>query len=114
MDMNFFDKKVQQAQDESEKLLAEYARLLSTSPEAASIKTMTTAGAPPTSIADRAANTHRTVFAQVMSAAPPKLLKEARRVQIIEQFCLSMWGKYLNQGAYSQLLKKLGKPVPRT
>jgi hypothetical protein len=112
--MNFFDRKVQQAQDEATKLLAEYAKALSLSPEAGSIKTMTAAGAPATSIADRAANTHRTVFAQVMSGAPPKLLKEARRVQIIEQFCLSMWGKYLNKGAYEQLLKKLGKPVPKT
>jgi hypothetical protein len=111
--MSFFDKKVQQAQDETEKLINDYAKALGLSSEAGSIKTMTKAGAPATSIADRAANTHRTEFAKVMATAPPKLLKETRRVAIIEQFCLSMWGKYLNNPAYEQLLKKLGKPVPK-
>lgn len=111
--MSFFDKKVQQAQDETTKLINEYARELSVSSEAGSIKTMTAAGAPATSIADRAASTHKGLFPKVMSAAPPKLLKETRRVEIIEQFCLSLWGKYLNEGAYQELLKKLKKPEPK-
>ncbi len=104
--MQFFDKLVQQAQEETEKLINDYARALNASPDASSIKTMVKAGAPASSIADRAITTHKTLFAKVMAGARPKLLKQTRRVQIIEQFCIALWGKHLGDAPYRALVDK--------
>ena len=105
--MQYFDKKVRQAQDETEKLINDYSRALDASPDTGSIKSMVAAAAPPTSIADRAVTTHKALFSSVMAGAPPKLLKQTRRVLIIEQFCLALWGRKLGPEPYQALMDKM-------
>jgi hypothetical protein len=110
--MKYFEKKMKQAEDETEKLIDEYSRALNSSPDASSIKTMVKAGAPATSIADRALDTHKSLFAKVMAGAPPKLVKETRRVQIIEQFCVTLWGRHLGDAPYRALIDKVKQARP--
>jgi hypothetical protein len=112
MATQFFEKKMKQAQDETEKLINEYARALDASPDASSIKTMVKAGAPAGSIADRAVTTHRALFSKVMAGARPKLLKQTRRVQIIEQFCVALWGRHLGDAPYRALQDKIKQGRP--
>jgi hypothetical protein len=104
--MRYFDKKVQQAQDETTKLINDYAGALKASPEAKSIKSMMDTGVSAASLADRAFKVHSSLFSKVMGGAPPKLLKETRRVLIIEQFCLQLWAKMLGEGPYRAMLDK--------
>src|SRR5688500_14437309 len=105
--MQYFEKKMKQAQDETEKLIAEYARALNSSPDLGSIKSMVKGEAPASSIADRAMGAHRSLFTKVMAGAPPKLLKQARRVKIIEQFCVALWGRHLGTAPYNALIEKI-------
>jgi hypothetical protein len=112
--MQYFEKKMKEAQDETEKLIGDYARALNSSPDLGSIKNMVKGEAPAGSIADRAMGAHRTLFEKVMAGARPKLLKQTRRVQIIEQFCLALWGRYLGNAPYNALLEKSKQGRPPT
>lgn len=110
--MRYFDKKIQQAQDETTKLINDYATALKASADAKSIKSMMDTKSSDRAVADRAFTVHRALFSSVMAGARPKLLKETRRVLIIEQFCLQLWGKMLGEGPYRAMLdkSKQGRP----
>ncbi len=106
--MGFFDKKMQEAEGDAEKLIKDYMVLLEGSGEAASIKQMARSGAPSTSIGNRAADTHKSLFATLMSNADKtSLLKSATRRSIVEQFCVALWRKWLGDQSYGEMTKAL-------
>lgn len=114
--MSFFDKKVKQAEDDAEKLIKDYMKLLDGSSEAASIKQMARKGAPTTSIGNRAADTHKALFATLMAnAEKTSLLKSKTRQSIVEQFCIALWRKWLGDDSYQEMTRslKLIQPPPR-
>jgi hypothetical protein len=115
--MGFFDKKMKEAEGDAEKLIKDYMVLLEGSSEAASIKQMARSGAPPTSIANRAADTHKSLFATLMNdAEKTSLLKSATRRQIVEQFCVALWRKWLGDQSYAEMTKalKMIQPPPKS
>ena len=106
--MGFFDKKMKEAEDDAEKLITDYMKLLESSAEAASIKQMARKAAPASSIGDRAADTHKALFKQLLNEADKtSLLKSKTRRQIVEQFCVALWRKWLGDGAYMEMTKSL-------
>jgi|SRR5688572_2465442 hypothetical protein len=106
--MGFFDKKMKEAEGDAEKLITDYMKLLEASTEAASIKQMARKAAPATSIGDRAADTHRALFKQLLSNADKSsLLRSKTRQQIVEQFCVALWRKWLGDDAYLEMTKSL-------
>lgn len=114
--MSFFDKKVKQAEDDAEKLIKDYMKLLQSSTEAASIKQMARNAAPPTSVGNRAADTHKALFADLLrDADKTSLLKSKTRQQIVEQFCIALWRKYIGDDCYHAMTKTLNliQPPPR-
>ncbi len=114
--MSFFEKKMKQAEGDAEKLIKDYMKLLDASTEAASIKQMARNAAPATSVGNRAADTHKSLFADLMSnAEKTSLLKSKTRQQIVEQFCIALWRKYIGDDSYAAMTKslKLIQPPPR-
>lgn len=104
--MGYFDEKMKVAEAQTEKLIADYALALNSHQDTSSLKTMVAAGAPATSIADRAAGVHQTLFkALLANADAPQVLKSKQRVRIIEQFCLAVLGKVIGNGPYKVLLE---------
>lgn len=114
--MGFFDKKMKEAEGDAEKLIIDYMKLLESSTEAASIKQMARKAAPASSIGDRAADTHRALFKQLLgSADKTSLLRSQTRRQIVEQFCVALWRKWLGDDAYLEMTKSLKMiPAPKT
>lgn len=107
--MGYFDEKMKVAEAQTEKLIADYARALNAHQDTSSLKTMVAAGAPASSIADRAAGMHKTLFkALLANADAPQVLKSKQRIRIIEQFCLAVLGKIIGNGPYQVLLQKTG------
>ncbi len=106
--MGFFDKKMKAAEDDAEKLIKDYMVLLDASSEASSIKQMARSGAPITSIGNRAADTHKTLFATlVKNADKTSLLKSTTRQQIVEQFCVALWRKWIGDQGFAEMTKSL-------
>lgn len=114
--MSFFDKKMKEAEGDAEKLITDYMKLLETSTEAASLRQMARNAAPATSIGDRAADTHKALFKQLLRDADrTRLLKSKTRQSIVEQFCVALWRKFLGDDAYREMTKSLKMvPVPKT
>lgn len=107
--MGFFEKKLKQAEGDAEKLITDYMKLLEGSSEAGSIKQMARKGAPATSIGNRAADTHKSLFATLLANADKtSLLKSQTRQQIVEQFCVALWRKWLGDDSYREMTKALG------
>ncbi|HEX2054042.1 MAG TPA: hypothetical protein VHJ78_10000 [Actinomycetota bacterium] len=107
--MGFFDKKLKQAEGDAEKLINQYMKLLDGSSEAASIKQMARKGAPSSSIGNRAADTHKSLFSTLLSnAEKTSLLRSATRKQIVEQFCIALWRRHLGDDGYREMTKSLG------
>ncbi|MGQ0680223.1 MAG: hypothetical protein ACT4OM_11340 [Actinomycetota bacterium] len=105
--MNFFDKRVKLAEDQTEKLIGDYAKAMSAHQDTSTLKTMVGAGAPATSIADRAAAIHQMLFKELLAeGAGLKVLQHPRRVKIIEKFCLALWGRMIGNEPYQALLAK--------
>ena len=108
MRMRFFEKKIKQAEDDAEKLIKDYMKLLDASGEASSIKQMARSGAPASSVGDRAANTHKSLFADLMrNADRTPLLKSRTRQQIVEQFCVALWRKWIGDASFHEMTKSL-------
>lgn len=113
--MGFFDKKMKEAEGDAEKLIKDYMVLLDGSAEAASIKQMARKGAPAGSVGDRAADTHKTLFAVLLKDADKtSLLKSTTRRQIVEQFCVALWRKWIGDDAYAEMTKSLKLIQPKT
>jgi hypothetical protein len=113
--MGFFDKKMKEAEGDAEKLIKDYMVLLDGSAEAASIKQMARKAAPAGSVGDRAADTHKTLFATLMkNADKTSLLKSTTRRQIVEQFCVALWRKWIGDDAYAEMTKSLKLIQPKT
>lgn len=113
--MGFFDKKMQEAEGDAEKLIKDYMVLLQKSSEASSVKQMAKKAAPTTSVGDRAADTHRALFAELLrDADKTSLLKSKTRQQIVEQFCVALWRKWLGDDAYREMTKSLKMIQPKT
>ena len=111
--MRFFEKKIKQAEDEAEKLIKDYMKLLDGSGDASSVKQMARNGAPASSVGDRAANAHKTLFADLMrNADKTPLLRSKTRLQIVEQFCVALWRKWIGDASFHEMTKSL-KMVPR-
>lgn len=112
--MGFFDKKMQEAEGDAEKLIKDYMVLLQKSSEASSVKQMAKKAAPTTSVGDRAADTHRALFAELLrDADKTSLLKSKTRQQIVEQFCVALWRKWLGDDAYREMTKSLKMIQPK-
>ena len=106
--MGFFDKKMKEAEDDAEKLIKDYIVLLDGSAEAASIKQMARNAAPASSVGDRAADTHKTLFANLLqNAEKTSLLKSKTRQQIVEQFCVALWRKWIGDDSYREMTRSL-------
>lgn len=106
--MSFFDKKMKQAQDDTERLIHEYVKLVEGSAEAGSVKQMARKGAPASSVGERAADVHKTLFAGLLGQpARTRLLKSRSRAKIVEHFCVALWRKWLGDGAYEAMTKSL-------
>lgn len=113
--MGFFDKKMKEAEGDAEKLIKDYMVLLDGSAEAASIKQMARKSAPAGSVGDRAADTHKTLFATLLKDADKSsLLKSTTRRQIVEQFCVALWRKWIGDDAYAEMTKSLKLIQPKT
>jgi hypothetical protein len=113
--MGFFDKKMKEAEGDAEKLIKDYMVLLDNSAEAASIKQMARKAAPAGSVGDRAADTHKTLFAALLKDADKtSLLKSTTRRQIVEQFCVALWRKWIGDDAYAAMTKSLKLIQPKT
>jgi hypothetical protein len=113
--MGFFDKKMKEAEDDAEKLIKDYMVLLEKSSEASSVKQMAKKAAPTTSVGDRAADTHKALFAELLrDADKTSLLKSKTRQQIVEQFCVALWRKWLGDDAYREMTKSLKLIQPKT
>lgn len=106
--MGFFDKRMKAAEDDAEKLIKDYMVLLEASTDAASIKQMARNAAPAGSIGDRAADTHRSLFAALLKDADKtSLLKSTTRQQIVEQFCVALWRKWIGDDGFAAMTKSL-------
>ncbi|CAN5798088.1 hypothetical protein BH23ACT12_BH23ACT12_07150 [soil metagenome] len=113
--MGFFDKKMKEAEDDAEKLIKDYIVLLDKSSEASSVKQMAQKGAPVSSIGDRAADTHKALFAELLrDADKTSLLRSKTRQQIVEQFCVALWRKWIGDDPYREMTKSLKMIQPRT
>lgn len=106
--MSFFDKKMKEAEDDAEKMIKQYMELLADSGEANSVKQMARSGAPATSIGDRAGDVHKALFAKLLANADKtSLLKSKTRQQIVEQFCVALWRKWIGDEPFAAMTKSL-------
>lgn len=107
--MSFVDRKMKQAEEQAEKLIADYGHMLRSSPEAASVKQMAAAGEPAASVGDRAAGAHKALFkALIANSDARSLLRSKTRAQVLEQFCIALWRKLMAEDAYRAMTQQLG------
>lgn len=108
--MSFIERQTKKAEDQTEKIIVAYGQALRSNSDALSVRDMASrGGANPSVLGDRAVGIHRRIFQEVLSSSGPgPATRKQQRVDIIEQFCVALWMKFIGRSGFDAMIDKLG------
>ncbi|MDQ4148944.1 MAG: hypothetical protein M3164_02960 [Actinomycetota bacterium] len=106
----YVDRQTKKIEEQTEALIRTYMQMLSSSADARAVRDLAREGsASAAEIADRALPIHTELFSQVMSNSRRDLvLRKKQRVQLIEQFCVALWIKFVGREGFDLMRERLG------
>jgi hypothetical protein len=104
----YIDRMAQRGEEEASLLLARYRQMLDSSAEAQSIKQIASTDGRETLVGERAVAAHRALFQELLkSSTDTSLVRSKQRVQVLEQFCIAMWMRFVGKEGYKAMVAKL-------